>query len=69
MPLHRYSIEMRPMTLAARRWTVLPLPTPAVAVALEPVRYSPDGPAVYDGVLRGTFTYECTAALVRATQR
>jgi transglutaminase-like putative cysteine protease len=69
VPVHTYSIEARPLTLGTRRWTILPLPTPALSVALEPVRYSSDGPSVYDGLQRGVFTYECNAALVRTTQR
>lgn len=69
VPVHTFTIEARPLTLAARGWTILPLPTPALSVALEPVRYSPDGPAVVDGLQRRAFTYECTAGLVRTTRR
>lgn len=58
----RLDVETLPLQLADRPWTLLPLPSDVTAVALEPVRYSADGPSVFDGLREGPLRYACETA-------
>ncbi|MEZ6014331.1 MAG: transglutaminase-like domain-containing protein [Planctomycetota bacterium] len=64
-----YLIEARPLRIEDRPWTLMPLPQPALAVTLEPVRYSPDGPSLLVGSPTEWLEYKCQAAPSAWTRR
>ncbi len=69
-PARRMSLTVRPLTLGTRAWTLLPVPTPAYAVSVEPVRYAEDGPSVLDRAERGrVLRYDVLAGARQLTRR